>query len=317
MRIGLRTIKTVLSSMLSMVVAQACSLLFWPSAGIIALLSVGNTKRSTLYTGIYRVAAFILATLIAFISFFALGYTILGFGVFLLLFIPVTVYFKLTDGIVVNSVLVTHYLSEQNMSWSLIGNEAGLMAIGVLFALLANSYMPDTKRRLQEKQLVIEGKFRMILKNMAQFLLSGEQIENEKACEELLVFIRTSQIDARTHQENFWLKQTQYYETYFSMRRAQVNVIRDMQDTLQRIKRPDLYGKHIYGLLIYTAETFSERNDGEELLERIEAVYDLYCDMPLPKDRLEFEERAELFQFLQSFKSFIEIKAEFSQQVHF
>lgn len=317
MRIGLRTVKTVLSSMLSMAVAHACSLLFWPSAGIIALLSVGNTKRSTLYTGIYRITAFILATLVAFISFSVLGYTILGFGLFLLLFIPVTVYFKLTEGIVVNSVLVTHYLSEQNMSWSLIGNEAGLMAIGVLFALLANIYMPNTKRRLQEKQLVIEKRFRMILKNMAQFLLSGEQIENEKACEELLVFIRTSQTDARTHQENFWLKQTQYYETYFSMRRAQVNVIRDMQDTLQRIKRPDLYGKHIYGLLIYTAETFYERNDGKELLERIEAVYDLYRDMPLPKDRLEFEERAELFQFLQSYKSFIEIKAEFSQQVSF
>ena len=92
-----------------------------------------------------------------------------------------TVYFKLTEGIVVNSVLVTHYLSEQNMSWSLIGNEAGLMAIGVLFALLANIYMPNTKRRLQEKQLVIEERFRMILKNMAQFLLSGEQIENEKS----------------------------------------------------------------------------------------------------------------------------------------
>jgi len=36
--------------------------------------------------------------------------------------------------------------------------------------------------------------------------------------------------------------------------------------------------------------------------------------MDMPKERLEFEDRAELFQFLQSFKSFIEIKAEFSQQ---
>ncbi len=76
---------------------------FWASAGIIALLSVGNTKRSTLYTGIYRITAFILATLVAFISFSVLGYTILGFGLFLLLFIPVTNDFKLTEGIVVNS----------------------------------------------------------------------------------------------------------------------------------------------------------------------------------------------------------------------
>lgn len=67
--------------------------------------------------------------------------------------------------------------------------------------------------------------------------------------------------------------------------------------------------------MIYTAETFSEKNDGRELLERIDEVYELYRQMPLPKARLEFEDRAELFQFLQSFKSFIEIKAEFSQQV--
>ena len=317
MRICLRTFKTVLSSMLSMTVAHACSLLFWPSAGIIALLSVGNTKQSTLYTGAYRIAAFILATMIALISFYSLGYTIFGFGLFLLLFIPLTVYFKLTDGIVVNSVLVTHYLSEGTMSWTLICNEAGLMTIGVLFALLANSYMPNTKRRLQENQLLIEEKFRVILKEMAHFLLSGERSANDEACEELLVFIRNSQNDARTHQENYWLKQTQYYETYFSMRRAQINVLRDMQENLQRIKEPQSYGHHIYGLLIYTAETFSVKNDGKELLVRIEAVYDLYREMPLPTNRLEFEERAELFQFLQSFKSFIEIKAEFSQQISF
>ena len=147
MRIGLRTVKTVLSSMLSMAVAHACSLLFWPSAGIIALLSVGNTKRSTLYTGIYRITAFILATLVAFISFSVLGYTILGFGLFLLLFIPVTVYFKLTEGIVVNSVLVTHYLSEQNMIWSLIGNDGNWRFICPACKYLYAEYQTKTSRK--------------------------------------------------------------------------------------------------------------------------------------------------------------------------
>nr|WP_244319694.1 hypothetical protein [Enterococcus faecium] len=98
------------------------------------------------------------------------------------------------------------------------------------------------------------------------------------------------------------------------MRRAQANVIKDMLENLERIQQPAYYGKHIYGLLIYTAETFSESNDGRQILARIEEVYVLYRQMPLPTSRPEFEDRAELFQFLQSFKSFIEIKAEFSQQ---
>lgn len=315
MRIGMRTVKTVVSGMLSMVVAQLFSLLFWPSAGIIALLSVGNTKRSTLTIGVLRIAAFVLATAVAFISFFLLDYTILGFGLFLLLFIPLTVSFKLTDGIVVNSVLVTHYLTEKSMSWALIRNEASLMAIGVCFALVANIYMPDIKKQLQRNQQVIEEQFRLILKNMADFLLSGNGVNNQLLCEQLLVFVRDSQLDARKYQENYWVKQTQYYETYFSMRRTQINVLKDMQRNLERIHDPVPYGDHIYGLLIYTAETFSEKNDGREILKRIEEVYELYRKMSLPNDRLAFEDRAELFQFLQSFKSFIEIKAEFSQQV--
>lgn len=86
MRIGMRTVKTVISVFFSMVTAGSLSLLYWPAAGIIALLSVGNTKRSTLRTGMNRIAAFILATATALFSFFAVGYTIFGFSLF---FIPV------------------------------------------------------------------------------------------------------------------------------------------------------------------------------------------------------------------------------------
>ncbi|MGM9903145.1 hypothetical protein A5844_000293 [Enterococcus sp. 10A9_DIV0425] len=316
MRIGMRTIKTVISVIASMFLAKYLSLLFWPAAGIIALLSVGNTRKATLVTGFYRILAFIVATLIAFICFYVLGYTILGFGFFLLLFIPVAVRFKLTEGIVVNSVLVTHYLSEQSMSWQLLQNETWLMAIGVGFALLSNIYMPDAKKQLKEHQKLIEERFRLLLKNMADFLLSGETTGNLTLCKELQIYIRESQSYARRHQENNLLNQNQYFETYFSMRRAQINVVQDMEENLRRIHHPAPYSHHIYGLLIYTAETFAEANDGRQILTRIEEVYELYRQMPLPASRLEFEDRAELFQFLQSFKSFIELKVEFSQQLN-
>ncbi|MBA1326190.1 aromatic acid exporter family protein [Enterococcus faecium] len=276
MRIGMRTVKTVISVFFSMVTAGSLSLLYWTAAGIIALLSVGNTKCSTLRTGMNRIAAFILATATALISFFAVGYTIFGFSLFLFLFIPLASRFKLTEGIVVNSVLVTHYLVEENMSWQLIGNEAGLMAIGLVFALLANVYMPDRTKQ--------PG-----LKRDAKRTSKKQLLRPERSSRYI-------------------------YETYFSMRRAQANVIKDMLENLERIQQPAYYGKHIYGLLIYTAETFSESNDGRQILTRIEEVYVLYRQMPLPTSRPEFEDRAELFQFLQSFKSFIEIKAEFSQQ---
>ena len=60
MRIGMRTVKRSSVYLLPCWLPTTLSLLFWPSAGIIALLSVGNTLRSTLMTGIYRIAAFII-----------------------------------------------------------------------------------------------------------------------------------------------------------------------------------------------------------------------------------------------------------------
>jgi uncharacterized membrane protein YgaE (UPF0421/DUF939 family) len=312
-RIGMRTIKTVISALLAMLAASELSLLYWPSAGIIAVLSVGNTRRSSLMVGVYRLAAFVLATIAAFISFSLAGYTTLGFGLFLLLFIPIAAQLKLSEGIVVNSVLVTHYLSAQTMTWPLIGNEAALMMLGVGFALLANIYMPDKRKQLLKNQEIIEEKFRDILQEMA-FALSTEKKGTIRGhCEELLIYVRKSQLDARNYQENYWLKHNVYYETYFSMRRAQINVLKNMLGNLQRIKEPGLYGKYISELLTFTAETFEEANDGSAILERINEVYQRYREMPLPVHREEFEDRAELFQFLQSFKSFIEIKAEFAQ----
>lgn len=315
MRIGMRTIKTVISATLAMLIAGGLSLLYWPSSGIIAVLSVGNTRRSTIMTGVDRFIAFILATVVAFLSFKLLGFSPIGFGLFLFLFIPLAVQFKLTEGIVVNSVLVTQYLVEQSMEVSLILNALGLMVIGVGLALIANIYMPNTERRLQENQLVIEVEFRQLLQEMADSLLKEENERHiEEDCQQLLTFIRTSQLEARNHHENDWIRQEGYYETYFSMRRAQLNVLNNMIQNLERIEAPNPYSEQIYGLLIYTAETFAEENDGTRIMERIHEVYAEYRQMPLPQKRSEFENRAEMFQFLQSFKSFIEIKAEFAQQ---
>ncbi|MFV0560278.1 MAG: aromatic acid exporter family protein [Enterococcus sp.] len=314
MKIGLRTLKTVIAAVLSMVVASTLHLLYWPSAGIIAILSVGNTKRSSLYTGGTRFFAFLLATGIAYLCFQLLGYTPVTFGLYLLIFIPSAVYFGLSEGIVVNSVLVTHYLVEGHMSLQLIYNEFLLFIIGVGFALLVNLYIPSLGKKLESNQEKIEEMFREILQQMAATLLENSQTGTlESSCESLKLYIRESQIKAREYKENYWLREEIYYENYFSMRRAQINILQDMLRNLERIDKIEHYSGHIYEMLIYTANTFSKENDGQDLMGKIEQTYQEYRKMPLPSTRHEFEARAELFQFLQSFKSFIEIKLEFAQ----
>ncbi|NSQ62644.1 aromatic acid exporter family protein [Enterococcus faecalis] len=314
MKIGLRTVKTAISAALAMIIAEKLGLLYAPSAGIISVLSVTSTKKTSVMTGIYRLLSLALATILAYICFTFLGFTAIAFGIFLLLFIPAAVYFQLSDGIVVSSVLVTHYLVEKNLSWAIIGNEFLLMSIGVGLALSANSYMPDTEKRLREDQEVIEIMFRKILREMALHLNNAAGERNlVMHCADLKTFIRTGETWAKNHAENQLLSTNTYYLEYFAMRKMQSNILKNMLELLEDITVDAQQVRYIQQLLEYTAETFAENNDGQEIMNRIKTVYETYRTKPLPQTRSEFENRARLFQFLQLFQSFIQVKADFAK----
>ena len=281
MKIGMRTVKTAIASGLSMAVAQAIGLLYAPAAGIIAILSVGNTKKTSLYTGIGRLISLALATILAFCSFSLLGYNPLGF-----------------------------------VAWRLIVNEFLLMILGVGFALVFNLYMPDGEKELKELQQETEKTFKRLLKDMSEHLNQPSRLTLQGQCQSLLAKIRQGQEKAQVHQENQWSQKNSYYEAYFAMRRAQVRLLTEMIGLLRSIWVEEIYTEKFRALLLYTAETFDEANDGEDLLLRIEELYQDYRQKPLPRNREEFENRAQLFQFLQSFKRFIEIKAEFAERDH-
>lgn len=315
MKIGLRTIKTAIAAVLSMLLASYLELLYAPAAGIIAILSVGNTKKSSLQVGFARLISLGMATLLSFLCFTIIGYNAIAFGLYLLLFISLSAQFKLTDGIVVNSVLVTHYMMEKNYSFVLLRNEFLLLGIGVGFALLVNLYMPDMQKQIKEEQRIIEERFRQILANMAVDLNHSQRENLEMECQDLLSFIRRGQRRAQMYRENQWQTDDLYYEEYFSMRRTQVRLLSDMVHLLKDIQVEEGLANHLRPILAFTSETFHEENDGVEILTRIDHVLEEYRAQPLPEERMEFENRARLFQFLQSFKSFIEMKAEFSNSV--
>lgn len=314
MKIGLRTVKTAAAATLSMLLANYLQLAYAPAAGIIAVLSVGNTKKTSLQTGINRLISLVIATAIAFICFNLLGFNAFAFGVYLLFFITVSAKFRLEEGIVVNSVLVTHYLIEQSFAGKWLLNELLLMAIGVGFALLFNLYMPDLEKKLKEDTLVIDVMFRKFLEDMAAGLNQPQKGQMLLAsCNSLLGFIREAQQRAQQYHENRWSSSDDYYGEYFTMRRTQLSVLNDMLKLMEQIVVEESFVKEIRDVLQLTAETFGEENDGREIIAEIHRIYEGYRQRPLPQDREEFENRALLFQFLQLFNSFIEIKSEFSQ----
>lgn len=313
MKIGLRTIKTVIASVLAILIATQLHLLYATAAGIIAILSVGNTKKTSLKSGLGRVLSLGLAIILSFICFTTLGFHPWAFGVFLLVFIPLSVRFNLADAIVVNSVLITHFLVEKSFSWQMILNETLLMTIGVGLALLLNLYMPDNEKQLKEEIKAIEEDFRTIIFAMAAHLNLEKIAPLDDACLDLRSKLRAALNQAHIHQKNQWISEEDYYSEYFSMRLAQLRILRDMVNLLIEIDIDGLFVDELRKVLISTAENFAEENDGKLILWQIEAVYQNYRQKPLPQTREEFENRALLFQFLQSFRSFVEIKAIFYQ----
>ncbi len=313
MKIGLRTIKTVIASVLAILIATQLHLLYATAAGIIAILSVGNTKRTSLKSGLGRVLSLGLAIILSFICFTTLGFHPWAFGVFLLVFIPLSVRLNLADAIVVNSVLITHFLVEKSFSWQMILNETLLMTIGVGLALLLNLYMPDNEKQLKEDIKAIEEDFRTIIFAMAAHLNLEKMAPLDDDCLDLRAKLRAALNQAHIHQKNQWISEEDYYSEYFSMRLAQLRILRDMVNLLIEIDIDGLFVDELRKVLISTAENFAEENDGKLILWQIEAVYQNYRQKPLPQTREEFENRALLFQFLQSFRSFVEIKAIFYQ----
>ena len=67
MKIGLRTIKTVIASVLAILIATQLHLLYATAAVIIAILSVGNTKKTSLKSGLGRLLSLGVAIILSFI----------------------------------------------------------------------------------------------------------------------------------------------------------------------------------------------------------------------------------------------------------
>lgn len=314
MKIGMRTLKTAVCATLGILLAQQIGLLYPTAAGIIAILSVTNTKRSAFEVGFYRVCSLALATAIAYVTMSLLGFNAFAFGLYLLLFIPLAVKGKMSDGIPVSSVLVTHYLLEESLSLNLIGNAFLLLFIGVGLAIIANLHMPDFSAELKKHQQKIDDKIRQLLAEMSTYFADGSHRHQcDLALEKVILLLTEAEQAARRHGDNRLLSDDVYFVEFFTMRQLQVSSLKKMNHLISLIDPQYSDTTNVMALFALAGETFSEDNDGLALKAEIEKSLADYRQTELPQSRLEFENRARLYELLSEFDHFIEIKIEFAE----
>lgn len=314
--IGFRVLKTAIGVTVAIILAQVVGLKYAVSAGIITILSIQNTKKQSVELAIKRILSTLMALFISGVLFKLLGFNAVVFGIYVLIFIPVAVRFKLADGIVVSSVLVTHLLVEQTVNMFWIGNEIGLILVGAGVALILNLYMPSIETQITKDKEDIEKLMNEIWLNMAISLENHYvSINEENLFLELKNKLNDAKIRAYKNSNNYLITAASSYETYFEMREKQFEVMKYMREHFNRFFMNFEETKVVAEFTRKVAFSIYESFDVNELISELRELRVEFKKSKLPASREEFENRAMLFQFLNDIDHFLQIKKDFIELI--
>ncbi|AGF56289.1 aromatic acid exporter family protein [Clostridium saccharoperbutylacetonicum] len=309
-----KTFKMALSATIAIIISNYIGLKFGVTAGIIAILSIQETKKEALLVAGRRLIACAAAILLSFLLFWLLGNNPIVFGLFLLIFISGTILLKIEDGMVMGAVLSTHLLSSTDINVSWIINEVQLTIIGIGVAMLFNLYSSSLDDEFDKNKARIEDCYRGILSDMAVSLVTQTvPIYEKKILLEVEGLVNKSKLIAQAINNNNLFSINNYYVSYIEMRIIQLEVIKRMKRHFSRFYMTFEQTKILSEFTNNVAMNLHEDNDCLELLERLNLLRKDYKNMELPKNREEFENRALLFQFLNDLEDFLNAKREFKE----
>ncbi|MFI3236108.1 aromatic acid exporter family protein [Streptococcus suis] len=311
MSLSLRTIKLIFATVLAIYLATALGLSYATAAGIIAILSVLDTRKSSFKMARNRLFSTLLALTIAVLTFALFGFDIWTLGIYLALYVPLAYRFNWEAGIAPSTVLVTHLLLEQDISLIFLGNELALFLIGAGLALLFNLYMPSQEKQIEAYHDQVEDLLKQILLRFEAFLLNGDGRNEAELITQLDKTLDEALKVVYLDRHNQLFQQTNYQVHYFEMRAAQNKILRTMAGNINKCLLEGRENLILSSLFERAAQQLSRENSAKELLLDIELFHATFRERPLPQTREEFETRATLFQLLHDMEAFIRLKVDF------
>ncbi|HEM3173479.1 TPA: aromatic acid exporter family protein [Streptococcus suis] len=311
MSLSLRTIKLIFATVLAIYLATALGLSYATAAGIIAILSVLDTRKSSFKMARNRLFSTLLALTIAVLTFALFGFGIWTLGIYLALYVPLAYRFNWEAGIAPSTVLVTHLLLEQDISLIFLGNELALFLIGAGLALLFNLYMPSQEKQIEAYHDQVEDLLKQILLRFEAFLLNGDGRNKAELITQLDKTLGEALKVVYLDRHNQLFQQTNYQVHYFEMRAAQNKILRTMAGNINKCLLEGRENVILSSLFERAAQQLSRENSAKELLLDIELFHATFRERPLPQTREEFETRATLFQLLHDMEAFIRLKVDF------
>ena len=301
------TIKTAIAATLSLIVAQALGLKFSSSAGIITILDIFETRKATIKGGLKRTLSATIALVLGILVFEIFDYKTWAFGLYLLLFVPLSFLLKIELGLGPSSVVVTHLLSYGEINSSIIFNELGLILIGTGFAMLTNLYAPESQDELKKWIEDIDEDIKDILIFFGDTLVNNLDVKIYEGKIKKLEDDITKALNLAIIENDNRIENSKNLLIGLSHREREMDILMEMYDDLKSIPKEYTDGKLISDLMIDTANNLSDNGDMVKVKKRIEFLQEHFHMMELPETHEDFIIRSSIFQVFRSLNQFIDI----------
>lgn len=301
------TIKTSIAATLSLLVAQALGLKFSSSAGIITILDIFETRKATLKGGLKRTLSATIALVLGILIFEIFDYKTWAFGLYLLLFVPLSFLLKIELGLGPSSVVVTHLLSYGEINSSIIFNELGLILIGTGFAMLTNLYAPESQDELKKWIEDIDGDIKDILIFFGDTLVNNLDVKIYEGKIKKLKDDIDKALELAIIENDNRIENSKNLLIGLNHREREKDLLMEMYYDLKSIPKEYADGKLISDLMIDTANNLSDNGDMVKVKKRIEFLQEHFHMMELPETHEDFIIRSSIFQVFRSLNQFIDI----------
>ena len=311
-----KSIKITLGVVVSILIAKFLQMEFYSSVATIVIVSMLSAKKQSIKLALTRLLAAIISLALSSLLFTILGFSLGVFALYILIFTFLMYKFAMKIAIVLNVVLVMHIFSLEKISVAILLNEFGLMFLGVLVALVFNSFILDIEDELIGYQKETEILFDRIFKNMGGCL-------NNK-CQTNLVKVQLDELDkvlskgksrAYRYMNSYYLQENNYYVEYFIMRKQQYYTVKSMQEfiKLKFLKQTEVK------LLIDFTDNFVNNtkilNACQAQIKMLEEIYYYFNNLSdLPSTHEQLRNRIALHQYLYSLKDLVSVKVRFIEK---
>ncbi len=294
--------KMTIGFIMGFLIAEAFSLDYVYTAGVIAVLSLEPTRKRSIEIGFIRIIDSLIALSLAYLIFYFMGFSIWSLFVFIALFIPLSYLIKVDRGIVVSLVLVSQVYLEQEVNFAL--NALFILLIGVGVAFFLNLYMPDLKKKIRLEVSRINQSIEEIILSIAA--------KKDISFKELDQLISSANDNIREELENNNIDGLIDRLRYVEMRKEQILILKRINNTLINVS--DIKEKTL--ILNYLKEFKGQIGDDNyalQLTDKLNQLLDYFKTSDLPDTRKNFEDRAQLYYVLLEIHQFLQLKLNYHE----